>query len=119
NHSIVESIIYDNVNNRAKGVRVVDAKTKEVHEYFAKVIFVNAGSLNTNLILLNSKSNRFPTGLGNDSGLLGKYVAFHNYRASISGEYDGLNEYKTQGRRPTAAYIPRFRNIKKQETNFL
>jgi len=83
------------------------------------VIFVNAGAVNTNLILLNSTSKRFPNGLGNDSGLLGKYFAFHNYRAKISAKYEGMLDSKTEGGRPTSAYVPRFRNIRKQETDFL
>ena len=68
---------------------------------------------------MNSKSKRFPNGLGNDSGLLGKYVAFHNYRATISAEYEGFSEYTTEGAKPTTHYVPRFRNVFKQETDFL
>jgi choline dehydrogenase-like flavoprotein len=68
---------------------------------------------------LNSTSNRFPNGLGNDNGLLGKYVAFHNYRAGVSAEYEGHLEYTTEGGRPTSGYFPRFRNLYKQETDFL
>ncbi|MDB5249803.1 MAG: family oxidoreductase [Segetibacter sp.] len=117
--SVVHSIIYDESKKRATGVRVIDAKTKDVIEYYAKIIFVNAAAFNTTLILLNSTSNRFPNGLGNDSGLLGKYAAFHNYRARVSGEYDGFADKTTDGRRPTSAYIPRFRNVYKQETDFL
>lgn len=119
NNAVVHSIIYDEQKEKATGVRVIDAITKEATEYYAPIIFLNASALNTNLILLNSTSNRFPHGLGNDNGLLGKYVAFHNYRAGISGEYEGLQEYTTEGRRPNGGYIPRFRNLKKQETNFL
>jgi choline dehydrogenase-like flavoprotein len=117
--SVVNSIIYDETKGKATGVRVIDAVSKESTEYYAPVIFVNASALNTNLILLNSKSSRFPMGLGNDNGLLGKFVAFHNYRARVSGEYDGLKDSTTKGRRPTGAYIPRFRNVFKQETDFL
>jgi len=119
NNSIVHSIIYDDKKEKATGVLVIDAKTKETIEYSAPIIFVNAGSFNTNLILLNSKSSRFPNGLGNDNGLLGKYVAFHNYRAKITAEYDGFPDKYTTGREPTTSYIPRFRNVFKQETDFL
>ncbi len=118
-NAVVESIIYDEQKGKATGVRVIDAITKETHEYFAKVIFVNAGSLNTNLILLNSKSARFPDGLGNDNGLLGKYIAFHNYRAEISAEFEGLKDKSVSSRQPLSSYIPRFRNLKTQETDFL
>src|SRR5476651_1044009 len=118
--SVVQSIIYDDKLGKATGVRIVDTKTKETIEYYARIIFVNAAALNTNLVLLNSTSSRFPNGLGNDSGVLGKYVAFHNYSAHIGAEYDGEKEWTTDGRNPAGGgYIPRFRNVYKQETNFL
>ena len=117
--SVVHSIIFDEKKNKATGVRVLDAHTKQMTEYYARVIFVNASTLNTNLILLNSKSNRFPNGLGNDNGLLGKYIAFHNFRTTISAEYDGFWDTTTEGIRPNGSYIPRFRNVFKQETDFL
>ena len=118
-HSVVHSIIFDEKKNKATGVRIVDANTNELIEYYAKIIFVNASTLGSNLILLNSTSNRFPNGLGNDSGLLGKFMAFHNYRGNITAQYDGFLDSKTEGRRPNSCYIPRFRNIKAQETDFL
>lgn len=118
-NSVVQSIIYDEKKQRATGVRIFDATTKETIEFFAKVIFVNAAALNTNLVLLNSTSNRFPNGLGNDNGLMGKYVAFHNYRATVNGEYEGFLDSTTEGRRPNGGYLPRFRNLYKQETDFL
>lgn len=117
--SVVHSIIFDEKKGKATGVRVVDAHTKQTTEYFAKIIFVNAACLNSNLILLNSTSRRFPNGLGNDSGLLGKYVAFHNYRGSGGATYEGDEDKYYFGRRPTTAFMPSFRNVKKQETDFL
>nr|WKN38057.1 GMC family oxidoreductase [Tunicatimonas sp. TK19036] len=118
-NSVVHSIIYDEAKQQATGVRVIDAESKEEIVFYAPIIFANASALNTNLILLNSTSNRFPEGLGNDNGLLGKYVAFHNYRARISASYEGELQNTTVGRRPTSGYIPRFRNVYQQETDFL
>jgi choline dehydrogenase-like flavoprotein len=118
-HSVVHSVIYDDAKGKASGVKVIDSETKEEIDFYAPLIFVNASALNTNMILLNSKSSRFPEGLGNDNGLLGKYVAFHNYRGKISAEYDGYLDSTTVGRRPTSGYIPRFRNVYQQETDFL
>lgn len=118
-NSVVHSIIYNEAKQKATGVVVIDSITKKTTEYFAPVIFVNAGAVNTNLILLNSISKRFPNGLGNDSGLLGKFFAFHNYRAYISAKFDGMLNSTTSGGRPTGAYIPRFRNVHRQETDFL
>ncbi|PLK43059.1 GMC oxidoreductase [Emticicia sp. TH156] len=117
--SVVHSIIYDETKGKATGVRVIDANTKQMTEYYSRIIFVNAAALNSNLILLNSISGRFPNGLGNDNGLLGKYIAFHNYTATINADYEGFLNSTTDGRRPNSPYIPRFRNVFKQETDFL
>ncbi len=117
--SVVHSIIYDDKKGKATGVRVIDAKTNGAAEYFAPIIFVNAACLNSNLILLNSTSSRFPNGFGNDNGLLGKYVAFHNYRGTVSAAYDGPQDKYYLGRRPTQPMMPNFRNVHKQETDFL
>ena len=116
--SLVHSVIYDDKLNKATGVKVIDKATKSISEYHAKIIFVNASALNTNLILLNSTSARFPNGLGNDSGVLGKFVGFHSYRGRVSAEYEGLKEFTTDGRRPASSYMPRFVNVHQQETDF-
>lgn len=116
--SVVHSIIYDEKKGKATGVRVIDAHTKEATEYYAKIIFVNGATMNSNLIMLNSTSSRFPNGLGNDSGVLGKYVAFHNYRGNVYATMDGYLDSYYYGRRPTAIMMPNFRNVQKQEMDF-
>ncbi|WP_026945935.1 GMC oxidoreductase [Algoriphagus marincola] len=116
--SVVHSLIWDEKKEKVTGVRVIDRVTKEATEYFTKVIFLNASALNTNLILLNSTSSRFPNGLGNDSGILGKYIAFHNYRGSLSAGFEGFEDKYYFGRRPTAVMLPNFRNVHKQEMDF-
>ena len=118
-NSVVHSILYDDDQKKAIGVRVIDSNSKTSQDFFAKVVFVSASTLNTNLILLNSKSDRFPEGLGNDNGLLGKFIAFHNYRATINAQFEGFPNYTTEGAKPTSHYVPRFRNIYRQETDFL
>ena len=118
-NSVVHSILYDKDQKKAIGVRVIDSNSKTSQDYFAKVVFVSASTLNTNLILLNSKSDRFPEGLGNDNGLLGKFIAFHNYRATINAQFEGFPNFTTEGAKPTSHYVPRFRNIYRQETDFL
>lgn len=118
-HAVVHSIIYDEKKGKATGVRVIDANTDEAIEFFAKIIFVNASALNTNLILLNSVSSRFPTGLGNDNGSLGKYICFHNYRGSMGGSFDGHEDKYYKGSRPAECVIPNYRNLHKKETDFI
>ncbi len=109
--SVVHSIIYDSQKNKATGVRVIDANTKEATEYYAKIIFLNAGTINTTLILLNSTSAEFPNGLGNKNDVLGHYLMDHNYRGHLGGSYKGFQDSYYYGRRPAGIYIPRFRNI--------
>ena len=117
-HSVVHSIIYDDQKGKATGVRVIDANSKEVTDFFAKIIFVNASALNSNLILLNSTSNRFPIGLGNDSGMLGKYICFHNYRGHIKGDIDGYEDKYYKVAKPAECIIANFRNLQKRDTDF-
>ena len=117
--SVVHSIIYNQQKDKATGVRIIDANTHKMTEYYARVIFVNASALNSNLVLLNSTSSRFPHGLGNDNGLLGKYVAFQNYRGSLGGTVDGFTDKYYYGRRPSECMMANFRNFKKQDTDFV
>jgi choline dehydrogenase-like flavoprotein len=118
-HSVVHSLIYDEGKKKVTGVRVIDANTKEVTDYYAKIIFLNAGTLNTTLILLNSTSPSFPRGLGNPD-VLGHYLMDHNYRAHAGGTYEGFQDQYYYGRRPAGIYIPRFRNVGSDvQKNFL
>jgi choline dehydrogenase-like flavoprotein len=118
-HSVVHSIIYDEQKGKVTGVKIIDAITKQEITYYARVIFLNAACLNSNLILLNSKSQRFPNGLGNDSGLLGKFMAFQNYRASVGGTIDGFDDKYYFGRNPTNPIIANYRNLHQQDTDYL
>jgi choline dehydrogenase-like flavoprotein len=118
-NSIVHSVIYDPKSNRATGVRVIDAETMETREYFAKVIFLCASTLGTTQIMLNSVSERFPTGIANSSGALGHYLMDHLYGAGASGRVEGFEEEYYSGRRPTGLVMPRFTNYSEKNPNFL
>ena len=110
-HSVVHSIIYDEDTDRAIGVRVVDAETKEMLTFNARIIFLCASTLASTQILLNSKTPRFAEGLGNSSGTLGHYLMDHHFRAGASGEMPGYEDFYYVGRRPNGIYIPRFQNL--------
>ena len=110
-NSIVSEVIYDADTKRATGVRVVDAETKEVIEFNAKVIFLCASTVPTTSILLQSKSERFPNGMGNDSGELGHNIMDHHLGVGASAQVDGFEDKYFTGRRPNGIYVPRFRNI--------
>lgn len=118
-NSVVHSVIYDPKTNRATGVRVIDADTLETREYFAKVIFLCASTLGTTQIMLNSKSESFPTGIANSSGALGHYLMDHLYGAGASGRVEGFEEEYYSGRRPTGLVMPRFTNYSEMNPKFL
>ena len=110
-NSIVHEIIYDENTQKAKGVRVIDSENNKSYEYFAKVIFLCSSAIASTSILMQSKSNGFPNGLGNDSGELGHNLMDHHFQVGASGRFDGFKNKTTYGRRPAGYYIPRFRNI--------
>ncbi|MEL6720900.1 MAG: GMC family oxidoreductase [Bacteroidota bacterium] len=112
--SIAHSIIYDENKGKATGVRIIDAEKNEMIEYYAKIIFCNASTLSTTRILMNSTSNRFPNGLGNDSGELGHNLMDHTYRVGALGTYEGFEDRYYKGRRPNGIYIPRYWNVDEQ-----
>ncbi|GAB5553404.1 MAG: GMC family oxidoreductase [Saprospiraceae bacterium] len=112
--SIAQSIIYDKDSGKATGVRVIDAESGEMYEYQARVIFCNASTLSSTRILMNSTSDRFPNGLGNDSGELGHNLMDHTYRVGAIGTFEGHEDKYYKGRRPNGIYIPRYWNISEE-----
>lgn len=112
--SIVHEVIFDKEKGRATGVRVIDAETKESVEYYANVVFLCASAIASTYILMNSKSDAFPDGMGNKSGELGHNLMDHHFKIGASGIYEGFEDKYYKGRRPNGIYIPRFRNINKK-----
>ena len=113
-HSIVNAVLYDESTGKATGVRVIDALSGEVHEFFSKIVFLNASTIGSAFILLNSTSSRFLNGLGNDSDQLGRNLMDHHFLVGASGTYQGFEDRYYTGRRPSGCYIPRYRNVDKK-----
>ena len=112
--SIVTELIFDPKTGKASGVRVIDAQTSQASEYFARVIFLCASAIASTFVLLNSKSERFPNGFGNDSGELGHNLMDHHFRVGASGVSDDFGDRFYKGQRPNGIYVPRFRNLDAQ-----
>ena len=113
-NSIVHEVIYDDKTKKATGVRVVDAETNEKLVLNAKVIFLCASAMASVGILLQSKSERFPNGLGNDSDALGRGIMDHHYKLGATAKIEGHLDNYYKGRRPNGFYIPRFVNLNEQ-----
>ena len=109
--SIVHEVMYDPNTKKATGVKVIDRETNETLEFKAKVIFLCASAIASTSILMQSKSDRFPNGMGNDSDQLGRNIMDHHLGVGASGKFDGFQDKYYKGRRPGGIYLPRFRNL--------
>ncbi|HZI53482.1 MAG TPA: GMC family oxidoreductase [Chitinophagaceae bacterium] len=125
-HSLVNRVLYDGQKQlsggkrgKATGVEIIDTETKKTEEFYARIIFLNASTVATTFILLNSISSRFPNGMGNGSDQVGRNLMDHHKGLNVTAAVDGFEEWVTYGRRPTPLYIPRFINVKEQTPGFL
>ena len=118
-NSVVAQVMYDERTDRATGVRAVDAATMQTLEFRSRVIFLCASALESARILLNSKTARFPTGLANSSGELGRNLMDHPFGAGANGTLPGMEDRKTFGNRPNGIYVPRFRNVTDKYPQFV
>jgi choline dehydrogenase-like flavoprotein len=118
-HSLVNRVLYDEQKGKATGVEIIDTETNEVMEFYSTILFLNASTVATTSILLNSISSRFPTGLGNDSDQVGRNLMDHHKNAGATAEVEGFEDFYYSGRRPTGFYVPRYRNLDKKHPDYV
>lgn len=118
-HTLVNRVIYDEQKGIASGVEIVDTETNEVMEFYSRIIFLNAATLATSFILLNSTSARFPNGLGNGSDQVGRNIMDHHKGAGANAQVEGFEDKYYSGRRPNGIYFPRFRNLTEKRSDYL
>ena len=118
-YSIVTKIIYDKNKKRATGVEILDAENNKTYEFRSKIIFLNASTLNSAWVLMNSATDIWPEGLGSSSGELGHNIMDHHYMLGAQGTVDGYTDQYYYGRRANGFYIPRFVNLGADKRNFL
>ncbi|MFY8036693.1 MAG: GMC oxidoreductase, partial [Cyclobacteriaceae bacterium] len=118
-NSVVYEIIYDETKSKATGVKVIDGVTGEQMEFYAKIIFLCASTFGSTFIMMNSISNRFQNGFGNDSGELGCNIMDHHLGVGAGGDFPGFEEQYYFGRRANGFYIPRYRNWGKDKRDYV
>ena len=118
-YSVVRNLIFDAKTRRVSGVRVVDAQTKNELEFKGRIVFLCASTLESTRILLNSATPEFPNGLANSSGELGHNLMDHHMGAGANGMMPGHEDKMPFGNRPNGIYIPRFRNVKTKQPDFI
>ena len=117
--SIVTRIIYDKDTRKAKGVEVLDAETNKTYTFYAKIVFLNASTLNSAWILMNSATDIWPDGLGSSSGELGHNIMDHHYNLGASGVMEGYEDKYVYGRRANGIYVTRFANLFGDKRDYL
>ncbi len=118
-NSLVNRVLYDETRKKATGIEVIDVDTNTTTEYYSRVLFLNASTLGTTFILLNSTSNRFPNGFGNDSDMVGRNLMDHHKQAGASAEVEGFDDKYYSGRRANGIYVPRFRNLNGDKRDYV
>src|SRR5438128_7784501 len=118
-HSVVHSLIFDSKARRVSGVRVIDGQSLKALEFHGRVVFLCASTLESTRILLNSATSEFPNGLGNSSGELGHNLMDHIMGGGASATLPWAQDRREIGNRPDAIYVPRFRNVKTKQPDFL
>ena len=109
--SAVSEILYDKETQKAEGVRIVDTESKETIDYFSKIVFLNASTIGSAQILMQSATDIWPEGLGSSSNELGHNLMDHHFYVGAVGIHMGFQDQYYKHERPNGIYIPRFRNI--------
>ena len=117
--SIVTKLIYDKNTKKATGVEVLDAETNKTYEFHSKILFLNASTLNSAWVLMNTATDVWQDGLGSASGELGHNIMDHHYMLGAQGSVEGFEDKTTYGRRANGFYITRFANLYGDKRNFL
>lgn len=114
-NAIVAGVDLDPATGRATGVRVIDAVTRQGATYTARLIFLNASTVGTTMLLLQSRSEAHPNGLGNAHDVLGRYMLDHAMGAVVVARMPGFLDEEPIGNRPNGIHIPRFVNMGQQD----
>lgn len=118
-YSVVHNVIFDARTRKAAGVRVIDARTRTTTEFRGKLIFLCASALESARILFNSATPEFSHGLANSSGELGHNLMDHVKGGGAAAIIPGNEDKQVIGKRPNGIYVPRFRNVKTKQNEFL
>jgi choline dehydrogenase-like flavoprotein len=118
-NSIVSHLIVDKKIGAMKGVACVDRVTRETFEVFGRVIALCASTIESVRILLNSKSCQHPGGVGNSSGMLGRYLLDHMSINLFGKVPDAPDESTRSVGGAHGIYIPKFRNVDEKRNEFV
>jgi choline dehydrogenase-like flavoprotein len=119
-NAVVARVLVDD-NGLANGVQYFDRYTREEHRVYAKRVIVAASCVDSTRILLNSKSDKYPNGIGNSSDVIGRYlteqVRFH--MQGFAPELIGSRVQNDDGIGGEHIYMPRFNHRDGRKRDYL
>ncbi len=120
-NSIAREVLVDKKTGKAEGVSFIDSETGKTYEAKAKVVVIAASTLESARLMLLSKSDAHPNGIGNSSGHVGHNFCEHVMGPGVYGLVkDLVGKPRTlDDGRPGSFYIPRFRNLSERHPNFI
>jgi glucoside 3-dehydrogenase (cytochrome c) catalytic subunit len=108
--AVVSHLVMDD-RGKASGVVFIDRQTKAERQASGKIVVLAASALESTRILLNSRSSRFPNGVGGSSGVLGHYLIDHFTLEGAHGTIPALHSSRRESvGRPCGYIIPKYVN---------
>ena len=100
--------VVTNGAGEAKGIIYINKEDRQEYQINAKVVVLAASACSSARILLNSKSSEHPQGLGNSSGLIGRYLhdSTGSSRAALVPELLNRKTYNEDGVGGMHVYTP-------------
>ncbi|PDH55691.1 MAG: GMC family oxidoreductase [Rhodothermaeota bacterium MED-G12] len=104
--------VVTNGAGEAKGIIYINKEDRQEYQINAKVVVLAASACSSARILLNSKSSEHPQGLGNSSGLIGRYLhdSTGSSRAALVPELLNRKTYNEDGVGGMHVYTPWWQN---------
>jgi len=121
-NAIARQVLVD-ADGKAKGVAYVDRITRQEVEVYGRAVVVAASCISTAQIMLNSRSPRWPTGIANSSGQVGRNLCDHMYGTAGFGylpQLLGQPSFPDNVSAATVAWLPRWQNLDNpRQENFI
>jgi choline dehydrogenase-like flavoprotein len=120
-NSTVREVLVDKNTGRASGVAFIDSETQKSYDVKAKVVVLAASTLESARLMLLSKSDQYPNGIGNSSGHVGHNFCEHVMGPGVTGLVKELvgKPHTIEDGRPGGFYVPRFRNLSDKQPGFI
>jgi len=120
-NATAREVLVDTKTGKARGVAFTDTETGRSYEARAAVVVLAASTLESARLMLLSKSTTYPNGIGNSSNHVGHNFCEHVMGPGVTGLVkDRIGRPRTlDDGRPGNFYVPRFRNLKERNANFI